>query len=181
MFALPARHSSATQRPDACVASATPAASGTWKLEAGRALSLCFRVDARLQVAQVGLWVTLGQPPQGHGNESGDYFLRQGEQLVIAAGQHVVVEPWGLLGISSSSSTSATAPSDFNWVALEVTASEPGLALGRFGTPWQLGVAQPLADLRSGLAMAGVALLRLSVGLTVGVTRGLTRSLLRLA
>lgn len=143
MFALLARHLSATQRPEAGDAPATPAAPETWKLEAGRALSLCPRVEARLQVTQGGLWVTLGQPPQGHGNESGDYFLRQGEHLVMAAGQHAVVEPWGLLGTSSSSSTfSAAAPSDCNWAALAVTASAPRLALERF---WQPGVAQRLA------------------------------------
>ena len=71
------------------------AVSGCLNLIPGRALSLRPREAGVLRVAQGQVWATLDSPHTGHGNESGDYFLRSGERLAVRAGQHLVVESWG--------------------------------------------------------------------------------------
>ena len=69
-----------------------------WSLPHGQASSLRPRQDAALQVAEGHLWITFDGPHSGHGNQLGDHFLSQGEQLLVRAGQRLVVEALGRRG-----------------------------------------------------------------------------------
>ncbi|MGE0496873.1 MAG: DUF2917 domain-containing protein [Ramlibacter sp.] len=129
--------------------------SGTWKLGAGRAITLRPREDGVLRVAHGGLWVTFDGPFAGAGNESGDHFLHAGEQITVQAGQRLVAE---------SSASCREAPAYFNWEPMPLKVREPLRAAGR----WQMAVVQPLADLRLALVLGLGAVGRLAGGL-VGV------------
>lgn len=122
------------------------ALAGCWKLAPRRALSLRPRAAGLLLIAQGQAWATLGVRPQGHGNESGDHCLQAGQQLLVRAGQHLVLESFD------------DAPVCFDWTPLP--SSSRGQRLGRDGA-----VAQPLRDLRQALGLAGGALVRLLLGL----------------
>ncbi len=127
------------------------ALTGTWKLGAGRAITLAPREDAVLRVAHGGLWVTFeGQ----YGNapaDSGDHFLTVGQQVTVQAGQRVVLEPMG---------TRRSSPAYFNWEPLPALVAQPLRATSR----WQLAVVQPLADLRLAALMGLGAVGRLVAG-----------------
>ncbi len=139
----------------------TPALPGTWKLAAGRALMLQSRVDAVLRTAHGGLWLTLSAPQEivpdhvAHSVVSGlgDHFLAAGESFTVPAGLQVVIEPWAPGGVDAAS------PSYFSWDAVAAVATPPVRTLDR----WQLGVAQPLRDVRAGFGLVGGALARLAV------------------
>jgi hypothetical protein len=124
---------------------------GTWKLGAGRAITLAPREDAVLRVAHGGLWVTF----EGyHGNsptDSGDHFLTVGQQVTVQAGQRVVLEPMGV---------TRSAPAYFNWEPLPALVAQPLRATSR----WQMAVVQPLADLRLAALMGLGAVGRLVAG-----------------
>lgn len=137
---------------------------GSWKLPARRAVTLNATQDAQLRVTHGGLWVTLGGIPPGPGNASGDYFLAQGQVLTVPAGSCAVIEHWG---------RQAQADVYFAWDALASTAQPPV----RVASGWQLGVGQPLADLRAAGALAGAALVRLVAGLAA-LAAGFTSDLL---
>ena len=130
----------------------SPVLPGTWKLGAGRAITLHPREDAVLRIAHGRVWVTFDTPPRGPGNELGDYFLNAGEQLTVQAGQRAVVEPFG---------KHAQDTAYFSWDALPAAVRSPVRAVSR----WQLAVVQPLVDLRLALGMAGGAVVRLGFGL----------------
>jgi hypothetical protein len=123
---------------------------GCWRLVQGRAMSLLADEGARLQAVNGGLWVTLNQVHQGPGNASGDIFLAPGQVLSVPARSHVVIEPWATCG-----------PSDahFDWVPMQK------VRVANVSLQWQLGVIQPLADLRAGLSAVGAALRGLALGL----------------
>jgi len=125
-------------------------APGNWRLVHARAMSLFAGEDTHLQAVAGGLWVTLNQPHVGPGNASGDHFLSPGESLTVPAGSHVVMEPWSQAGQGDA---------HFNWENLPVPEAAP------VSIRWQLGVLQPLADLRAGLAAVGSALRGLTIGL----------------
>jgi len=135
---------------------------GTWKLGAGRAMTLRPREDAVLRVAHGRMWVTFEGPHRGHGNELGDHFLHVGEQITVQAGQRVVIESMGF---------KREAPAYFNWEPMPMLVREPVRLAGR----WHLAVVQPLADLRLaallGLGAAGRLAAGL-VGLAADVARG---------
>lgn len=137
-----------TQTQQSLTSAALP---GTWKLGAGRAITLAPREDAVLRVAHGCLWVTFeGQ----HGNspvDSGDHFLCVGQQVTVQAGQRVVLEPMG---------ASRSAPVYFNWEPLPARVAQPLRATSR----WQLAVVQPLADLRLAALMGLGAVGRLAAG-----------------
>lgn len=122
-----------------------PAVSGCWKLASGRAISLQPRQAGVLKIAQGRVWATVNGAHQGHGNESGDHFLQAGEQLVIGAGQHLVLE---------SCAAPDALPVYFEWGHLPVA--------GRTSR-WQAAV--PLHDLGLALLQVGQALGQLLKGL----------------
>ena len=103
----------------ASVASRT--AAGCWKLATGRALSLRPRTHGVLQIAQGQVWLTVSGSLADRPGVPEDHVLRAGEQLVIAPGQHVVMEAW-----DSSGAAEAVA---FRWdrVAMAPTAQPRGL------------------------------------------------------
>ena len=124
---------------------------GTWKLGAGRAITLAPREDAVLRVAHGRVWLTFeGQ----HGNapaDSGDHFLDVGQQVTVQAGQRVVLE---------SMSPQRSAPAYFNWEPLPALVAQPLRATSR----WHMAVIQPLADLRLAALMGLGAVGRLVAG-----------------
>ena len=125
----------------------SPAASlpGTWKLAAGRAITLQPREEGTFKVAHGQMWVTYDGPHGGAANESGDHIVGVGERLRIRAGQKVVVESWNW-----------QSPSYFSWDPLPIPARS---TVSR----WNV-VVQPLADLRLALALGLGALGRLVTG-----------------
>lgn len=126
---------------------------GTWKLGAGRAITLHPREDAVLKVAHGRLWLTFEGPHAGALNEQGDLFLEVGDQITVPAGQRAVIEPMGL---------PAGAPAYFSWEPLPALVQPPVRAASRL----QLAVVQPLADLRLAVLLGLRAVGRLAAGLT---------------
>ncbi len=63
---------------------------GHWHLACGEAVGLHPRRGGRLSIGQGAVWITVSGP----GADGGDRFLCEGETLLIAAGQHAVLEPW---------------------------------------------------------------------------------------
>jgi hypothetical protein len=125
---------------------AEPALPGTWKLAAGRAITLEPRDSGLLKVAHGRLWVTFEGPHHGHLNESGDHVMGVGEQLRLKPGQRVVVESWN-----------EGCPAYFSWDPVPVTQAVRRMRLD--------DVVQPLADLRLALVFGGHAAARLVSGL----------------
>jgi hypothetical protein len=126
--------------------SAAPTLPGTWKLGAGRAITLCPREDGRLRIAHGRLWATFDGPHPGALNEQGDLVVGAGEYLNIRAGERVVAEAWD-----------GEAPAYFTW--------DPQAAPVRAASASLAGVVQPLADLRLALGLGAGAAARLAVGL----------------
>jgi hypothetical protein len=60
---------------------------GFYELQQGRALSLQAREASLLRVGQGGLWLTSSR-------QTGDHFLRPGEQWQAEKGEFLVIEPW---------------------------------------------------------------------------------------
>jgi hypothetical protein len=124
-------------------ASALP---GTWKLAAGRAITLRPSEAGVLRVAHGQMWATYDGPHQGSLNDLGDHVIGTGGQLRVRAGQRLVVEAWG-----------GHSPAYFSWDPLPAPVRAGALRLAR--------VVQPLADLRLALAFGGGAAGRLVAGL----------------
>jgi hypothetical protein len=123
-----------------------PQLPGTWKLTAGRAITLQPREAGMLRVAHGRVWATFDGPHAGPRNDLGDHVLGAGERLVLRADQRVVIEAW-----------SGESPAFFSW--------DPAAAPEAVGSPEWSRVAQPLTDLRLALAMAAAAALRLAAAL----------------
>ena len=70
------------------------AATGTWKLPPGRAVTLSPREPELLEVVYGEVWATFDGPHAGPLNDLGDHVVRAGDRLWIPAGQHLVVESW---------------------------------------------------------------------------------------
>ena len=119
---------------------------GTWKLAAGRAITLQPREPGTLRVAHGQVWATYDGPHAGPLNDLGDHVVGMGERLQVLAGQRVVVEAW-----------SADTPAYFSWDPLPVPV--------RIAAPRLAPVIQPLADLRMALGMGAGAIGRLVAGL----------------
>lgn len=117
---------------------AAQALPGTWKLGAGRAVTLLPRESGFVRIAHGRVWATFDGP---HENNRGDLFLCAGELLAVQAGQRAVIESYG---------SAHDAPAYFAW--------EPDTAVAPVATRWHAAVVQPLADLRLALASAGFAL-----------------------
>ncbi len=124
---------------------------GTWKLGAGRAITLAPREDAVLRVAHGRMWVTFEGAHGLSPADSGDHFLDVGQQLTVQAGQRVVLE---------AMNAQRSAPAYFNWEALPAVMAQPLRATSR----WQMAVVQPLADLRLAVLLGLGAVGRLAAG-----------------
>jgi len=124
--------------------SSAPALPGTWKLAAGRAITLEPREAGTVKVAHGQLWATYDGPHSGPLNNLGDHVVGVGEQLRLRPGQRLVVEP-----------LNGGLPAYFSWDPLPQRAAVPRLAR----------LVQPLADLRLALALGGGAAGRLVAGL----------------
>lgn len=133
---------SASSEPLSCAASARG-----WRLDARRAMTLRPQVPSRLQINQGRVWVTLGQPHTGAGNESGDVVLAAGDSLRVPAGARLVMEPW----------QPAEGPVRFDW-NVESLAVTP---VGDFSRE----VVAPSRELALALGQAGGAFARLLRGL----------------
>ena len=119
---------------------------GTWKLAAGRAITLEPREEGTLRVAHGQLWATYDGPHRGARNNMGDHIVGAGGQLHVRPGERLVVEAWG---------NRATAY--FSWDPLPVRVAVTRQNLAR--------VLQPLADLRLALVFGAGAAGRLVAGL----------------
>lgn len=128
--------------------------SGSWKLDAGRALTLRPRTGGLLRITQGRVWLTL-ESVHDNAQAAGDLFLVPGRALVVQAGQRVVLE---------SSDAERAAAAHFSWEPLaQAQARALQGALGARGR-WQQAVAQPVRDLGLALGQAGTALGRLVQG-----------------
>jgi hypothetical protein len=123
---------------------ASPALPGTWKLAAGRAITLRPREPGILRVAHGQLWVTFDGPHRGPRNDLGDHFIGVGQQLQLRVGQRLVVEAWN-----------DGAPAYFSWDPLPARSEAPRL----------VAVVQPLEDLRLAWSFGADAAARLVTGL----------------
>ena len=127
-------------------------AAGCWKLATGQALSLHPNSHGVLQIAQGQAWVTLRGALADLPGAAVDHVLQPGEQLLVAPGQHVVMEAWSGSGCAESVA--------FRWDVLAAPAlAQPASTAAR---DWECGVVQPLRDLGQGgralgTALAGVA------------------------
>lgn len=128
---------------------ACAAVPGCWQLMPGQAITLWPREAGVLRIASGQVWATVNGPHTGHGNESGDHFLKAGQVLVVGGGQRLVFEPWDAACVS---------PAYFDWTAVAVDhpVSVPN---------WKAAVVQPAQDLGHALYAAGRALGQLLVGL----------------
>lgn len=122
-----------------------PRLPGTWKLGAGRAITLRPAEDGTVRVAHGRIWATY-DGPHGHGPDgAGDRIVESGGALLLRAGQRLVLESW-----------SRGQPAYFSWEPAPV--SQPS------NVPQLAGVRQSLSDLRLALVFGGGALGRLLGG-----------------
>lgn len=119
---------------------------GTWKLAAGRAITLQPREAGILRVAHGRMWATYDGPHSGPLNDLGDHVIGTGGHLRLRAGQRLVVEAWD-----------GQSPAYFSWDPLPAPARVSALRLAR--------VVQPLSDLRLALVLGAGAAGRLFAGL----------------
>jgi hypothetical protein len=132
---------------------------GTWKLGAGRAITLQPAESGVLRIAHGRVWATFDGPHQGALNDRGDHVVGVGERLWVRAGQRVVIQAWD-----------KAQPAYFSWDPVAAPVVVPTVSLA--------GVLQPLADLRLALAFGAGAAARLAAGVArlawdvVAVRRG---------
>ncbi|WBY03610.1 DUF2917 domain-containing protein [Ramlibacter tataouinensis] len=133
----------------------TAALPGTWRLDAGRAVTLRPREDSLLRVAGGGIWLTFDGPHAGPLNDLGDRVLAAGQQVRVRAGQRLVLE-----------SNQRRAPAFFSWdLAPQVQ---------EVRVPRRQAVAQSWRELHGALVLAGQAgwrLLAALAGLALGGAR----------
>ena len=130
-----------SQTQQSTAASALP---GTWKLAAGRAITLEPREAGVVKVAHGRVWATYDGPHSGPRNDLGDHIVGVGGQLRLRAGQRMVIE-----------ASNGASPAYFSWDPLPVAVPVPRLAR----------LVQPLADLRLALVFGAGAAGRLVAGL----------------
>jgi uncharacterized protein YjlB len=70
--------------------------SGYCKLEAGHAQTLQARQAGVLRIMRGRVWLTFNNEGRSGHARTGDFFLSRGESLQLAAGEAVVMEPYGL-------------------------------------------------------------------------------------
>jgi len=92
--------------------SSRPAISYT--VPAGQAMTVRVRESGVLRIQQGRLWLTFSPPNDNRCAPAGDYFLKCGEGLPLAAGQIVVIEMWAK---AAPGEQSAAAPACGSWEA----------------------------------------------------------------
>lgn len=120
----------------------TVALTGTWKLAAGRAITLQPREPGQLRIAHGSVWATCDGPHAGALNDQGDRFLGAGERMRVRRGERVVLEGWN-----------RNLPAYFSWDPLPQTAIQRRRAAD---------LAQPADDLRRAAALGASAAGRLA-------------------
>lgn len=105
---------------------------GSWKLPAGRAITLNPRENGTLRVTHGGIWLTGGPL-------TGDQFIQPGQLVHLRTGQPVVIEPWN--------PGTRQASSYFSWEPHALAAASASHR-SRAGTQ---RLAQDLDDLRAAL------------------------------
>jgi hypothetical protein len=123
----------------------SPALPGTWKLAAGRAVTLQPREPGLLRIAHGSVWATFDGPHAGPLNDLGDRFLHPGEQLTLGRGQRLVIEAGDSRG-----------PAFFSWDPL------PQVQRQRVSVA---ELVQPLSDLRHAIVLGAGAAGRLVMAL----------------
>lgn len=118
---------------------------GTWKLGAGRAITLHPAEQGVLRVAHGRIWATFDGPHHGPRNDQGDHVVGVGERLWVRAGQRIVIQAWD-----------REQPAYFSWDPATAPVAARSVSLA--------GVLQPLADLRLALAFGAGAAARLAAG-----------------
>jgi Protein of unknown function (DUF2917) len=88
---------------------------GSWHLGRGRAMRLCGRQSAILRINVGRVWATLDGPRKGPANDQGDLVLAAGDQLSLAPGQGVVIEPWGATAHDPAAHGQVAADVLFSW------------------------------------------------------------------
>ena len=139
---------------------AAPVLPGTWKLGAGRAITLQPPEPGVLRIAHGSVWATFDGPQRGAANDQGDYVIGAGDRMHLAAGQRVVIEAWR-----------RESPAYFTW---EPQADTAAVATARYAQ-----VVQPWTDLQRALLLAGAAAVRLAAGLAglgAGLASGRSRA-----
>jgi hypothetical protein len=117
---------------------------GTWKLAAGRAVTLRPREPGLLRIAHGSVWATGDGPHAGALNDQGDRFLEVGDQLTLRRGETLVIEAFD-----------KRVPAYFSWDPLPQ--AEPRRAAA--------ALAQPVEDLRLALVLGASAAGRLLAAL----------------
>jgi hypothetical protein len=85
-----------------------PPLPGTWKLAAGRAMTLLPREAGVLRIASGRVWVTCDGPHGGALNDLGDHILDAGDQMRLCVAKRWVIEAWASAGHAH-----------FNWTRVE--------------------------------------------------------------
>ncbi|HVZ42360.1 MAG TPA: DUF2917 domain-containing protein [Ramlibacter sp.] len=129
---------------DGCAASLP----GTWKLGAGRAVTLQPAEDGLMRVSHGRIWATYDGPHRGALNDFGDYVVGAGDRLWVRAGQRLVIQSW-----------ERQSPAYFSWDPVVQTRPVREISFAP--------VMQPLADLRLALSIG----LRASGKLASGIAR----------
>lgn len=141
---------------------------GSWKLRAGQALTLHARHAGELRITHGRVWATFHYAEHLLRGRTGDHFLSRGESLSLAAGESLVVEPFGI---------GHAAPAYFSWEMPR----EASVAASHAGLGWRAGIVQPVLDLRAALGLASGAAGRLTRGLVLGAGAALAVGLTRFA
>ena len=131
------------------------------KLDAGKAVTLRAKQLSVLRIAHGRVWATLSDAGPYSRVLAGDHFLSRGQSLTLLPGQELVMESF------ESSASSHTATANFSW-------ETPGVAASALQDTWSanrannMGVLQPLRDLRHALGLVTGACGRLVQGLAHG-------------
>ena len=135
------------------------------KLAAGKAITLRAKQLSVLRIAHGRVWATLSDAGPYSRVLAGDHFLSRGQSLTLLPGQALVMESF------ESSAGNHTAAAHFSW-------ETPGVAdsVLQHAQPADqaidMGVRQPLRDLRDALGLVAGASGRLVRGLAHGVATG---------
>ena len=139
--------------------------SGYRKLAAGKAVTLRAKQLSVLRIAHGRVWATLSDAGLYSRALAGDHFLSRGQSLTLLPGQALVMESF------ESSAGKHAAAAHFSW-------ENPGVADSALQNTQpadqaiDMGVRQPLRDLRHALGLVAGASGRLVRGLAHGAATG---------